>query len=188
MDLSPAIVAKSDQWNADDLIAGPVTVTIASVTKGSSEQPINVNLVETPGRAYRPSKSMARVMVDVWGRESDAYTGHRMTLYRDPTVKFGGMVVGGIKIAAMTGLDKPKTIGLTETRGKKVAHTVQPLPDEKPAVTITTDDVDAATDEAQLRAMWRDAPPGLRARITARVTELQNSKTDVQNSNTGSHE
>lgn len=175
MDLSPAIVAKSDQWNADDLIAGPVTVTIESVTKGSSEQPINVNLVETPGRAYRPSKSMARVMVDVWGRESDAYTGHRMTLYRDPTVKFGGIVVGGIKISAMTGIDKPKTIGLTETRGKKVAHTVQPLPDEKPttkAVEPTADKVAACDSVDALKAMWRVSGPERRKQIEARVAEL----------------
>ena len=67
MDLSDSIAPRSDQWNADDLIAGPVTVTIADAKPGAAEQPVDILLVETPKRAYRPSKSMRRVIVAAWG-------------------------------------------------------------------------------------------------------------------------
>jgi hypothetical protein len=70
MDLTESIAPKSDQLNADDLISGPVTVTIREVAKGSPELPVDVHLVEFPGRAYRPSKRMRRVMVMAWGAEA----------------------------------------------------------------------------------------------------------------------
>ena len=58
MDISDTIIPRSDQINAEDLLAGPQTFTIEKVTKGSSEQPINIHLAELPGRPWRTSKSM----------------------------------------------------------------------------------------------------------------------------------
>lgn len=129
MDLTESIAPKSDQLNADDLITGPRTYTIDRVTKGSTEQPFNIHLVENPGHPYRPSKSMRRVLVMAWGKESDDWpTGGRITLFRDPEVKFGRDEVGGIKISHLSHLNRPMTIALTVTRGKREPHTVQPLP------------------------------------------------------------
>jgi hypothetical protein len=133
VDLTATIVPKSDQLNSDDLMTGPVTVTIESVSAGNAEQPVDVHLVEFPGRAYRPSKSMRRVMVAAWGKESSVYTGHRMTLYRDPEVKFGGTVVGGIKISHLSHIEKRMQIALTETRGKRKVHTVDLLRADAPS-------------------------------------------------------
>ena len=127
MDLTQSIVPNSTQLNADDLMAGPITVTIKDVTAGSPEQPFNVNLVEYPGRAYRPSKSMRRVMVIAWGAESSAYTGRQLTLYRNPDIMFGGIKVGGIEISALSDIADTLTIPLTVTRGKRKGFTVKPL-------------------------------------------------------------
>jgi len=135
MDLSASIVPKSDQLNADDLISGPVTVTIAKVSAGSAEQPVDVHLTEFPGRAFRPSKSMRRVMVAAWGVEASAYTGRRMTLYRDPTIRFGGMEVGGIRISHLSHIDKSFTLALTVTRGKRAPYVVDPLASTAPTTT-----------------------------------------------------
>lgn len=129
MDMTASIAPKSDQLNADDLISGPVTVTIQEVVQGTPEQPVDVRLVEFPGRAYRPSKSMRRVMVSAWGPEASGYAGQRLTLVRNPEITFGRDKVGGIEIEAMTGIPKPLTIALTATRGKRKNFTVQPLPD-----------------------------------------------------------
>lgn len=175
MDLSTTIVPKSDQLNAEDLLAGPVTVTVASVSAGNAEQPVDVHLVEFPGRAYRPSKTMRRVMVKVWGKESDAFAGGRLTLYRDPDVKFGGQKTGGIKISHMSGLDKPVSLALTETRGKRAMHTVEPLPDAAPPTAAPeppAETVAESTDVDALKAMWRVSGPERRAQIEARVAEL----------------
>ena len=127
MDMTSTIQPRSDQLNADDLLTGPMTVTISEVTQGNAEQPVNVNTVETPGRPYKPSKSMRRVMVAAWGKDASAYAGRRLTLYCNPEIKFGGTKVGGIEISHMSDIDGELKVSLTATRGKKKLHTVKPL-------------------------------------------------------------
>lgn len=136
MDLSSTIAPKSDQLNADDLIAGPRTFTVEKVTQGNSEQPVNIHLTESPGRPWKPSKSMRRVLVSAWGPDGNTYAGGYVTLYRNPDIKFGGETVGGIEISHMTGLNGPLKLALTVTRGKKRAHTVQPLTTPEPTFTV----------------------------------------------------
>jgi len=137
VDLTETIIPKSDQINAEDLLTGPRTFTIEKVTAGSAEQPVDVHLVESPGRPYRPSKSMRRVMVMAWGVEASAYTGRRLTLYREPSVKFGGIAVGGIQISHMSDIDKRFTLALTVTRGKRAPYIVEPLTDAAPTRPVT---------------------------------------------------
>lgn len=177
MDLTQSITPKSDQINAEDLLTGPRTFTIEKVTAGSAEQPVDFHLVELPGRAYRPSKSMRRVIVNAWGKESAEYTGRRLTLYRDPEVTFGRDKVGGIKISHLSHIPKPVSLALTVTRGKRAMHTVDPLPDVAPTATEPTEaQVAAATDESVLRGWWKPSSPERRAQITARVAELTGSE------------
>ena len=127
MDMAESVAPRSDQMNADDLIVGPMTVTITDVTPGTTEQPVNVHTVEMPGRPYKPSKSMRRVMVAAWGKDASAYAGRRLTLYCNPEIKFGGTKVGGIEISHMSDIDGDLKVSLTATRGKKKLHTVKPL-------------------------------------------------------------
>ena len=151
MDLTESIAPRSDQLNADDLISGPITVTITDVREGAAEQPVDVILAEYPGRAYRPSKSMRRIIVMAWGAKSAAYTGHRLTLFRNPEITFGRDKVGGIEIAAMSHIDKPLTVALTATRGKRKSFTVKPLPAlaiAAPTPTTIPDDVITNTQKA----------------------------------------
>ena len=130
MDLTESIAPRSDQLNADDLMAGPRTVTIADVKRGTSEQPVDIVTVEYgKGRPYKPSKSMRRVLVAAWGPDSDAYTGRRLTIYRDPKITFGKDEVGGIRISHLTDIEKPLKLALTVTRGKRTPYVVQPLQD-----------------------------------------------------------
>lgn len=170
MDLTQTIAPRSDQVNADDLISGPVTVTVDSVTAGSAEQPVDVHLVEFPGRAYRPSKSMRRVMVAAWGADTAAYPGRRLTLYRDPEVTFGRDKVGGIKISHLSHIDKRLSLALTVTRGKRAPHVVEPLPDAPVSPAL---DIDTCTDQEALRAAYQTADEPTRARILARKAELE---------------
>jgi hypothetical protein len=141
MDISSTIEVDSSQLNADDLIGSPRTVTITGVNKGAADQPVNIELAEFPGRAYRPCKSMRRVLVLAWGSDASAYVGRRLTLFNDPSVKWAGQSVGGIRIAAMSHIQSRITVSLTVTRGKRSPFTVDPLPDEAPEI--------ARTDEAE---------------------------------------
>lgn len=152
MDISGTTEPKSDQQNYDDYIAGPRTVTVESVKKGSSEQPVELHLVEFPGRPYKPGKSMRRVLIACWGPEASAYVGRQLTLYGDPKVRFGGQEVGGIRIAAMSHLSEPKQISLTVTRGKREPFTVQPIPVDTSAHLAA---LSAAKDLDELRAAWK---------------------------------
>lgn len=129
MDMSLTVAPKSDQTNADDLIAGPRTVVITKVSgnEGNAEQPVNVFFEGDDNKPYRPCKSMRRVMIAVWGRDTQEYIGRAMTLYRDPAVRFGGLEVGGIRISHMSHLDRPMTMALTATRANRKPYTVKPL-------------------------------------------------------------
>jgi len=157
MDLTESIAPKSDQLNADDLISGPVTVTVQEVVQGTSEQPVDVRLVEFPGRAYRPSKSMRRVMVMAWGAEASTYAGRRITLFRNPEITFGRDKVGGIEIIALSHIEKPLTVALTATRGKRKSFTVQPLAEPAPARDFLAEASAAGEDIELLRAVYTEA-------------------------------
>ncbi len=128
MDMSQVIVPKSDQLNSDDLISGPRTVKITGVSiKGGAEQPIAISFENDDGKPYKPCKSMCRVMVTAWGADSKKYTGRSMTLYREPTVKWAGMEVGGIRISHMSDIAEAMTMALTATRGSRKPFTVKPI-------------------------------------------------------------
>lgn len=124
-----AIQPKSDQLNGEDLMAsGPRDVTIAGVSSGSTEQPVNIRL-ENEARYYRPCKTMTRVLVSVWGNNGHEWVGKRLRLFYEPNVKFGGVVVGGIRISHLSGIKAPHTVALSVTKGKKAPWTVHPIPD-----------------------------------------------------------
>jgi hypothetical protein len=126
-DMSQVIVPKSDQINADDLIAGPLTITISDVQiRGGQEQPVSIFFAGSD-KAFRPCKSMSRVLVAAWGPDAKLYVGRSLTLYRDPSVKWGGLEVGGIRISHMTHLEAPMTMALTATKGSRKPYTVRPL-------------------------------------------------------------
>lgn len=133
MDLSQTIIPRSDQLNSDDLIAGPRTIRIAAVSAGSSEQPVTINYDGDNGRPYKPSKSMRRILVALYGSDSAACIGKRITLFRDPEIKFGGDAVGGIRISHASDIDRPLVIALTLKRGKRAEYRVEVLPREQPA-------------------------------------------------------
>jgi len=161
MDLTESIAPKSDQQNYDDYLAGPRTVTVSAVTQGTSEQPVNVELTEYPGRPYKPSKSMRRVLVSAWGADSAAYVGRRITLFGNPEVVYGGKAVGGIEIAALSDIQKPLTLALTATRGKRKSFTVQPLKEAAPAPTRDwLAEAGKLSDVAALRSLWSEAKAG----------------------------
>lgn len=161
MDITTTTAPKSDQQNFDDYLAGPKTVTVAEVKKGTTDQPVEVHLVEFPGRPYKPAKSMRRVLVAAWGPEASVYTGRRMTLYGDPTVRFGGQEVGGIRISHLSDITEPLSIALTVTRGKRAPFVVQPL--DTPARDWIADARNATT--------WKAANRLIAAAVAAKAPE-----------------
>lgn len=126
-DLSPTIESKSDQLNADDLLGGPRNVVVTKVTAGSAEHPIWVHYEGDNGKPWPPCKSMRRVLVAMWGPQGADYVGRSMTLFRDPSVKFGGVAVGGVRISRMSHIDSDTVLQLTESRDKKAPFKIRKL-------------------------------------------------------------
>lgn len=156
MDIADTLAPKSDQMDYEDLIAGDRTLTISGISRGpSTEQPVNVSFAEFD-RPWRPSKGMRRVLVTAWGADASKYVGRKVTLFGDPKVRWAGQEVGGIRVRALSHIDKPLTVALTVTRGKRAPFTVQPLatvPDSG-VVGAALDDIERATSLPALKAAW----------------------------------
>lgn len=153
MNLSSTIIPKSDQLNADDLIAGPITIKITAVDSGSAEQPVLIRYEGENGRPYKPGKSMRRVLVAMWGSEGSAYVGRRLTLYCDKEITFGPDKTGGIRISHASDIAEIVEIALTVKRGKRKPFRVEPLPPEKPAEKPSAQiDIQALSDVGETKA------------------------------------
>lgn len=167
-DMSKVIVPKSDQINADDLISGPITITIKGVDiRPGTEQPVSIYFEGDNGKPWRPCKSMSRVLVSAWGPDAKAYIGRSVTLYRDPKVKWGGMEVGGIRVSHLSHIERDMVMALTATKGKRAPHTVKPLkqqqqrnsspsqPSEPPSAGVAQQSVESeATDNAPAETLY----------------------------------
>ena len=129
-DLRGTVVPKSDQLNAEQLLAGPQTVTVTEVrVSDSAEQPVTVHYLGDDGRPYKPCKTMRKVLILAWGQDGSAWAGKSMTLYCDNSIMFGGVKVGGIRISHVSGIERDIQVSLTATRGKKMLHTIKALKD-----------------------------------------------------------
>lgn len=126
--LKRAMAPKSDQLNADDLIASPITIVVTGVdVSASGDQKVSVHYQNENGRPYKPCKSMMRIMSFAWGEDPEQWVGQSATLYNDPTVVFGGEKTGGIRISHMTGIDKTVELALQKSKGKKQTYKVFPM-------------------------------------------------------------
>lgn len=131
-DMSKVIVPRSDQLNTDDLISGPRTIRITKVTIASTnEQPVSVYFEGDNSKPWKPCKSMCRLLVAAWGPDASVYAGRSVTLFRDPTVLWAGLEVGGIRISHMSHIERDIMVALTVTRGKRAPFTVKVLREQK---------------------------------------------------------
>lgn len=183
LDITETLAPSSSQINADDFIGRTAVVTVAGVEKIAGEQPLAVHLHEFPGRPWKPGKTVRRILAAAWGTDAAQWTGRRAELFTDPKVTFGKSEVGGIRISRMSHLDKPLSLALTATRGKKQTHRIEPLPDTAPSHEVQPDwqalIVEAGDDVAALRAMWSDAKE--RGASEAILADIKNAATTAQN-------
>ena len=127
--------AKSDQMNAVDLTK-ETTFRIEKVDYNpTSDQPIRVHFEGQKGRPWKPSKGMLRLLCKAWTMETDNWHGNLVTLYNDPSVKWAGKPVGGLRVIALSGIgNKPMEYCHVISKQKRVIETVQPLKNEQRVV------------------------------------------------------
>jgi len=161
-DLRATIVPKSDQLNAEQLLGGPMTITVSDVRIGSGDdQPVTIHYHDDGGRPYKPCKTMRKVLILAWGHDGRQWVGKSMQLYNDPAVKFGGMDVGGIRISHLSHIPKKIAVSLTATKGKKAPHVIQVLESTAPALAEVLAAIEGAGNRAQM-----DAAKALASQLT----------------------
>lgn len=174
MDISDTIIAKSDQLNASDLIGGPITVTITGVKRfDSAEQPIAISYDGDNGKPFKPCKSVRRLLVGMWKKDATKYVGRRLTLYRDPSVKWAGKEEGGIRVSHASHIDGDFKMALRASKAVSAMTTVKPL---AAAVTVSepkpaTPSFDWQAYETTVEAMLFDADETLESQWKAMEAE-----------------
>lgn len=139
MDLSKTIEAKSDQLTAEDLLAGARVLKITSVSececKSKEDRPVAIRYEGDNGKPYKPCKTMRRLLVAAWTKHGSAYIGRSMQVFNDPSVKWGGEEVGGIRISHLSNINETLKVRLLIAKGKRKTFIVEPLKME-PSKTI----------------------------------------------------
>ncbi len=130
LDLSGTIKAKSDQLNADDLIAGDKMVQVEHVNLTQDpQQPIQVYYFGCEGKPFKPCLTVRRMLIALWGSDGNTWAGKWMNLYVDKSVSFGKQKnIGGIRVNAVSHIQSAATIALTVRRGVKQHFIIQPIP------------------------------------------------------------
>lgn len=159
--LADTVVPKSDQLNADDMLTGPIVVTVMDVKRGSQDQPVWI-VIDGGRQPYKPCKSMRRILIAAWGQNGKEWIGKSMQLYCDPSVKFGGVALGGIRISHMSHISQTLNIMLTQSRGRKAQYTVHPLHVEDHSAVIAEF---TAMDQQARDAAWSRYTPQQQAAI-----------------------
>lgn len=118
-DISEDIVANSDQLNAEDLIAGPIVVTVKGFKRLKGDQQPWTVVIDGGHQPWKPCKTMRRLIVKLWGNDPGKWFGRRVRLYNESSVRWAGNPVGGIRVSGMSDIGDSRTVVLTETRGKK---------------------------------------------------------------------
>lgn len=139
IDLSQTIQPKSDQLNADDMIAGAMQLKITGVRVVQGDQPICIDYEGGQGRPYKPCKSMRRVLIHLWGSDGSKYIGRTIIVYNEKTVKWAGKEVGGIRISHMSHIEKDERIAITESRGRRASIVIKKI-ETAPVVEISEKD------------------------------------------------
>ena len=182
IDISQTTAPKSDQLNSDDLIGGPRTITITRVSANEGgDQPINVFFEGDDNKPFRPCKGMRRVMMAIWGNNGATYAGKSMTIWRDPSVTWGGMAVGGIRISHMSHMDRDTTLAITESKTKRKPLVVRMLsvvaptaPTETPDAAYALARAAAANGKAAFTTWWQsDEGRACRDAVKPIMPELQ---------------
>lgn len=129
VDIRAATKPKSDQLNYETFLTGPQTFTVSKVTPGDRDHPVFIHMNECPATPYKPSKGMLKCIAqpDGWGDKSSQWVGRSITLYGDPTVIYGGVEVGGIKVATLSDINGDYETLISARRGVRKPHLIKKI-------------------------------------------------------------
>lgn len=185
-DITDSCVAKSNEINAVDLTAAPITVTIIGVsyTKGA-ERPVVID-VGIEGKSWIPGLTCRRILRDHMSPRTEEWIGHQVSLYCDPDVVHKNERVGGIRISGLSSIDKVVEHKALQSQRKRVTYIIHPitrttatLAPPLPAYTDEDMDKNAAAWEAAIKA-GKSTTDSLIRTIEKRFTLTDNQKEAIR--------
>lgn len=124
-DVSFALEAKSDQLNAVDIMGAEPVIKIRGVDVKKGDQPVSIFFDGDNNRPWKPCKGMLRILAGAWGRDSSVWVGRHVKLFFEPSVKYAGKEVGGIRIRALSDIDERGVVfALTLNRSQREPYHV----------------------------------------------------------------
>ena len=171
-DFEASLAAKSDQINNADLTSGPMTITIAKLKISNSEAQKWTMVLDGQDKVYRPCLGMRRIIAEIWGKPP--YSGRRLTIYRDPDVRYGSDITGGIRISHMSHIDGEKKVTVPVSRGKVKQYAIRPLQSQQSAPPAEPENALALCEAAARRGTaafreWWGSDEGRACRSTAQA-------------------
>ena len=164
---------RSDQLNYEDFLGGPRDFTIERIEDGSATAPYDIYFVGEP-RAWRPPVTVLRMLQRAWDTDRRAdWVGRRVRLFGDDTVKIGPNRIGGVRVSHVSHIDEPVPVLLSEKRGSRKVHTVDPLPDAPAPEPAPTADAIACCTDLQQITRWGNDFPDLRDQLRERIAEIK---------------
>ncbi|AGR46550.1 hypothetical protein TW1_034 [Pseudoalteromonas phage TW1] len=129
IDITSTIQTKSDQLNSDDLLGGDLMIQVEGVQLANDpQQPLHIFYVGCNGKPYKPCLTVRKILAALWGKDASQWAGRYMNLYLDPTVKWAGKEVGGIRVNALSHIQSSATLNLAVRRGAKQPFRIEQIP------------------------------------------------------------
>lgn len=124
--VAQAMKAKSDQLNFIDIGETEIIITVESAIVNNTDQPVSVFYAGCNNRPYKPSKGMLRILAGAWGDDTDGWIGKSIKLFGDGSVMWAGKEVGGLRIVALSHIDKKGYTAFIQKN--KATRTKQTIP------------------------------------------------------------
>lgn len=134
VDISKSLEAKSDQLNAVDLIGSDLTIRIRAINYSEgADQALSIFFEGDNNKPWKPSKGMRRILAGAWGTETDKWINRHARLRFDASVTWAGKEVGGIRISALSDIDKKGlTFVIALNRKSREPYSVEYLETSQP--------------------------------------------------------
>ena len=129
LNITPFIEAESDRIIGDDLITGPQTHTVSGVEGTIDEKKKKRLIVRLEGqqKPFMPCKGMTRLLGHLWGPDAAQWVGRALVLYRDPDVRFGADTTGGVRICAVSNIERAVKVPIRTSQKSVKSYDVEPL-------------------------------------------------------------
>lgn len=108
-------------------------------------------------RGWLLNRTNAECIKELWGRETDNWIGHRLTLFVQQ-VRVGPKMEPGIRVKGSPELTEPRTFELKLPRKKPIRTTLLPTKKAPPAAATPSADAPPVDDAAEYAAAFGDKP------------------------------